>query len=243
MCFYVVSPVYRPLVKRSINTKSRRPNALTIWFLSKCFPTISEVTLNSRIRIQWLKTSFPNSNTWVSYLTKFRRRLIAYSWLQTHSQGSKPPSAISARPWNERKRLWGTQIRVTKWENATCWQFFAQWLLHRYAHEKGRRLLIREQSAASEKKLLWLLFQKGELAQVLLCKDVARLLKIYLWGQFRIYWCLKKTSVLMTDEHFYRWVLSSSSHRKTNKVDAMQEPDFSTDQASGDWQSRDCFKK
>lgn len=38
----------------------------------------------------------------------------------------------------------------------------------------------------------------------------------------------------MTDEHFYHWVLFSSSYRKTNKVDAMQEADFSIDQASGD---------
>lgn len=42
-------------------------------------------------------------------LTRLRRRLMAYSWVQTHSHGSKPPSAILShpvRPWRSTtKRL------------------------------------------------------------------------------------------------------------------------------------------
>lgn len=63
--------------------------------------------------IQLLKSSFSleissdGESTSVLWLTRLMRRLIAYSWVQTHSQGSKPPSAIfhltgSTFEWDKR---------------------------------------------------------------------------------------------------------------------------------------------
>lgn len=42
-----------------------------------------------------LKISGDGKSPSVPRLTRLMRRLMAYSWLQMHSQGSKPPSAMS----------------------------------------------------------------------------------------------------------------------------------------------------
>lgn len=143
MCSYTDGPACWPLIRETYCT--------CFCFLLKLgFPQIDRRYFCFKLCNQntAIKNSFTvevgSVSTWVPYLTRLRRRLIAYSWLQTHSQGSKPPSAISTRPWDDRKRLWGTEMRVNKWEKATCWQCF----VHRYTHKKGRRLLKRDQSAA-----------------------------------------------------------------------------------------------
>lgn len=109
MCLYIVSSVYIPLKVGGLMhlifgffQSIVFPHFQRRYFYFKCQNQDTVVFKNQSPLIRfWVKSV----STWVSYLTRFRRRLIAYSWLQTHSQGSKPPSAIFARPWNERKRL------------------------------------------------------------------------------------------------------------------------------------------
>lgn len=76
-------------------------------------------------------------------LTRLRRRLIAYSWVQTHSHGSKPPSAILSRP----VRPWRTTTTKNKAEcsrtlcgtNRTLPVVAAPLVFHRYKQSRGRR--------------------------------------------------------------------------------------------------------
>lgn len=106
---YMVSLTHRLL--------SKNPSlpALAICFFSLLFHKLTRYFFskpwnqNKALKIQFphFRVRANSVSIWVPLLTRLRSRLIAYSWLHTHSQGSKLPSAIFTRPRNERRRLGG----------------------------------------------------------------------------------------------------------------------------------------
>lgn len=157
ICLLMVS--HQPLFP-SLQTYFRTD--FRLYLLASCFKLYlfasfsqlqEEIFFTSRciLGIQLLKSSFSlkissdSESTSVLWLTRLMRRLIAYSWVQMHSQGSKPPSAIfhlteSTFEWD--KRLYATRTYMNKWEkpNAASCQCCALLVFHRYKQNKGRGL-------------------------------------------------------------------------------------------------------